>query len=75
MRVYVDEAPRDGTMDDLDGDGRIDRRDAEFLAALAESLESSPEGARLVGGIGRYAASEAHGPFVHVDVRHRTARW
>jgi len=73
--VYVDEAPRDGTMDDLDGDGRVDRRDAEFLAALAESLESSPDGERLVGGVGRYDANAAHGPFVHVDVRQRSARW
>ena len=73
--VYVDESPRDGTMDDLDGDGRVDRRDAEFLAALAESLEASPEGERLVGGIGHYAATDAHGPFVHVDVRQRSARW
>ena len=73
--VYVDEAPRDEVMDDLDRNGRVDRRDADFLAVLAESLESSPGGERLVGGVGRYDANAAHGPFVHVDVRERSARW
>ena len=73
--VYVDEAPRDGAMDDLDRDGRVDRRDADWLAALAESLETSPGGELLVGGVGRYDANAGHGPFVHVDVRERSARW
>ena len=73
--VYVDEAPQDGEMDDLDGDGRVDRSDAELLARLADSLDVSPEGEHLVGGLGSYSANHAHGPFVHVDVRDRRARW
>lgn len=73
--VYIDEAPQDGAMDDLDRDGRVDRRDADWLAVLAESLEAAPGGELLVGGVGRYEATSAHGPFVHVDVRERSARW
>jgi uncharacterized protein YcbK (DUF882 family) len=29
----------------------------------------------LTGGVGIYAATGAHGPFVHVDVRGVKARW
>jgi hypothetical protein len=70
--VFVDE-DRNGTMDDLTGDGRIDRADAERLKALALDVErASPD---LVGGVASYPGTAAHGPFVHVDVRGRAARW
>jgi uncharacterized protein YcbK (DUF882 family) len=60
-------------MDDLDGDGRIDLRDARLLAEAADAVERRhPE---LAGGIGVYPATDAHGPFVHIDVRGRRARW
>jgi len=29
----------------------------------------------LVGGIGIYPATSAHGPFVHIDARGTRARW
>src|SRR3712207_8624592 len=29
----------------------------------------------LAGGVGVYRATRAHGPFAHVDVRGRRARW
>jgi hypothetical protein len=70
--VYVDN-DRDGNMDDLDGDGRVDVRDAEIVARAAEAVEARH--ARVVGGIGVYAATSAHGPFVHIDTRGRRARW
>jgi hypothetical protein len=73
--VFVDEFPRDGIMDDINGDGRVDRRDSETLAAIAESMDESPGPEQFPGGVGRYGATAAHGPFVHVDVRDRPARW
>lgn len=65
--VFVDEN-HDGRMDDLNGDGRSDARDGELLYRLFET-------AGVEGGMGEYAPTRAHGPFVHVDVRDRRARW
>jgi uncharacterized protein YcbK (DUF882 family) len=60
-------------MIDLNGDGRVDVRDARVLASAAERVEAAhPE---LVGGVGVYQATSAHGPFVHIDVRGQRARW
>jgi hypothetical protein len=70
--VIVD-ADEDGRMDDLDGDGRVTIRDARVLYAVAESVER--EHPDLVGGLSAYAATTAHGPFVHVDTRGVRARW
>ncbi|WNG46227.1 hypothetical protein F0U60_20455 [Archangium minus] len=70
--VWLDD-DGDGQMDDLDGNGRIDVKDAEVLARAVERVEQRvPE---LVGGYGTYRANRAHGPFVHIDVRGTPARW
>jgi hypothetical protein len=70
--IFVDN-DGDGRMDDLNGDGRVDHRDAQVIMTAAERVERKyPE---LVGGIGVYRANSAHGPFAHVDVRGRRARW
>ncbi|HYW49804.1 MAG TPA: hypothetical protein VE861_04310, partial [Gemmatimonadaceae bacterium] len=64
---------RDGRMDDLNGDGRVNGKDSELIARAVERVESAhPE---LIGGMGRYHATNAHGPFVHIDVRGNAARW
>jgi uncharacterized protein YcbK (DUF882 family) len=65
--IFVD-ANHDGRMDDLNGDGRSDAGDAEVLYRLFEEPQST-------GGLGKYRETRAHGPFVHVDVRDRRARW
>lgn len=70
--VYIVNGTRDW-MSDLNGDGRVDLRDARVLAAAAERVEQ--EHPELVGGIGVYPATSAHGPFVHIDVRGTKARW
>jgi hypothetical protein len=72
--IFIDENG-DGVMDDLNGDGRIDIRDAEVLYHLIDDAAARPEARGLIGGLGKYAATAAHGPFVHVDVRERQARW
>jgi hypothetical protein len=70
--VFVD-ADGNGTMDDLNGDGRITKADAKVLFKVAESVEAAhPD---LVGGLSPYNANSAHGPFVHVDARGTKARW
>ncbi len=73
--VYVDVSPVDGNMDDLNGDGKVDRKDSETLAAWIEELTPQPFWQRMVGGLGIYKANAAHGPFVHVDTRGSRARW
>jgi hypothetical protein len=72
--IYVDVNPRDGTMDDLNGDGVINKQDAEWLAAIIDRMSRNSEFATL-GGLGVYGSTAAHGPFVHVDVRGYRARW
>jgi len=72
--IFIDQNG-DGVMDDLNGDGRSDIRDAEVLYRLIDGAAARPEAHGLIGGIGKYPPTAAHGPFVHVDVRDRTARW
>jgi Uncharacterized protein conserved in bacteria len=72
--IFIDE-DGDGVMDDLNGDGLSDIRDAEVLYQLIDDAAARPEAQKLIGGIGKYPATAAHGPFVHVDVRDRKARW
>ena len=72
--IFIDE-DGDGVMDDLNGDGRSDIRDAEVLYQLIDAAAARPEAQGLIGGLGIYRSTTAHGPFVHVDVRDRKARW
>ena len=73
--IYVDAAPRDGVMDDLNGDGVFNVEDAGVLYEVIDELFGQDDHERFVGGLGRYRKTEAHGPFVHVDVRGFRARW
>ncbi len=70
--VFIDN-DRNGWMDDLNGDGKIDERDAKVLAAAADRVEKKYPA--LIGGVGTYDACCGHGPFVHIDVRGYRARW
>jgi uncharacterized protein YcbK (DUF882 family) len=70
--VYPDD-DGNGVLDDLNGDGRVDLADARILANAAEAVER--EHPSLVGGIGIYPGNRVHGPFVHIDVRGKRARW
>lgn len=75
--IYVDVNPKDGVMDDLDGDGKITVADAKFLWNMAESFfKNDPYYQKyFIGGLGLYRANSVRGPFVHVDVRGSRARW
>ena len=72
MDFYIDN-DRDGRMDDLNGDGRVDIGDARVLAEAADRVER--EHPTLIGGIGIYRPTGAHSGFVHVDTRGYRARW
>jgi len=70
--VYVDN-DGDGRMDDLNGDRRVDHRDAQVIRDAAERVERRH--VDLVGGVGVYRSASGHGPFAHIDVRGQRARW
>jgi len=62
-------------MDDLNGDGRVDKADADTLYDFFEATASGEDFVAFEGGLGCYDSTPAHGPFVHVDVRGTRARW
>jgi hypothetical protein len=72
MDWFVDN-DRDGRMDDLNHDGRIDTDDGRVIVQAAEAVER--EHPSLVGGIGLYRPTGAHAGFVHIDTRGFRARW
>lgn len=71
--IFVD-ADGNGWMDDLTGDGRVTRADATYLANVVRSVPTEGEDS-FVGGLGVYGSSNRRGPFVHVDLRGKQARW
>lgn len=73
--IYIDESPKDDMMDDLNNDGVINFLDAQFLYNHIDHLSSTARYEILPGGLGAYEENEAHGPFVHIDVRGYQARW
>jgi len=65
---------RNGCMDDLNGDGRVDVQDARVIVAAAESVERKYPS--LIGGIGVYRpVPGSHCGMVHIDARGNRARW
>lgn len=74
MDIYIDQ-DANGTMDDVNRDGRVDTNDARFILRVAEELDNSEEWSWLKGGAGVYHANSAHGPYIHVDARGYVARW
>jgi uncharacterized protein YcbK (DUF882 family) len=72
MDWFVDN-DRDGRMDDLNGDGRVDTGDGRVIVNAAERVEKKHP--QLIGGIGLYKPTGAHAGFVHLDTRGIRARW
>jgi hypothetical protein len=73
--IFIDESPKDGNMDDLNRDGKSNELDALVLSRIIEGMDRDPEYRQFAGGLGSYEKTQAHGPFVHVDVRGWGARW
>lgn len=72
--IYVDE-DGDGRMDDLNGDGRSNYRDAEWLSRIIEDNLNTSWYRPYIGGLGIYGPKPHRGAFIHVDTRGFKARW
>ena len=70
--IFIDN-DGNGSMDDLNHDGRVDVHDAEVIQRAVDNVER--RNPSLVGGVGVYSACCGHGPFTHIDVRGSRARW
>jgi hypothetical protein len=70
--IYIDN-DGNGGMDDLNGDGRVNIRDARVIQDAVERVERAHP--QLVGGCGIYPGTGSHGPFAHIDTRGFRARW
>jgi len=74
--IFIDTRRPHGMMDDLNGDGKIDHRDAAILYDIVEELTPRQRFRQFVGGLGLYKERPGvRGPFVHVDARGSKARW
>jgi hypothetical protein len=73
--IFIDEKPKNGIMDDLNGDGAIDYRDAAIIYDIIDEMYGKSFYEAFVGGLGWYRKTSRHGPFVHVDVRGFRVRW
>lgn len=73
--IFIDAAPLDGEMDDLNGDGVNDGKDSELLFNLVDGMSINEFFLPYIGGIGKYSKNRSHGAFVHVDVRGFRAVW
>jgi len=73
--IFIDENPRDGMMDDINRDGKINVEDAGVLYEIVDRLHRKSHYAPFIGGMGKYRKTSNHGPFVHVDNRGNRTRW
>ncbi|MDQ3003713.1 MAG: D-Ala-D-Ala carboxypeptidase family metallohydrolase [Fibrobacterota bacterium] len=73
--IFIDNAPVNGEMDDLNGDGISDGLDSGLLFDLVDKLSVNEYFLPYIGGIGKYSKNRSHGAFVHVDVRGFRVIW
>ena len=72
MDIAVDN-DRNGIMDDLNGDGRINLSDARVIGTAVDHVEAKYP--HLVGGMHYYPPTGGHQGMVHIDTRGYRARW
>jgi uncharacterized protein YcbK (DUF882 family) len=70
--IFIDN-DGNGQMDDLNHDGRVNIADAKVIQDAAGRVERAHPS--LIGGVGIYSGTSAHGPFTHIDTRGYPARW
>ncbi|HEX2095607.1 MAG TPA: hypothetical protein VHG28_24635 [Longimicrobiaceae bacterium] len=72
MDIAVDN-DRNGIMDDLNRDGRINLSDARIIGRAVDRVEQKYPS--LVGGMHYYPPTGGHRGMVHIDTRGNRARW
>ena len=72
MDLFIDK-DKDGSMDDLNGDGKFNGEDVAVLYDLAKEFHK--ENKAYTGGIGKYLQTSVHTEFIHMDNRGYMARW
>ncbi len=70
--IFIDN-DGNGQMDDLNHDGRVNIADAKVIQDAVNRVERAHPS--LIGGVGIYSGTSAHGPFTHIDTRGYPARW
>jgi hypothetical protein len=70
--IFIDN-DGNGSMDDLNHDGRVNIADAKVIQDAVNRVERAHPS--LIGGCGIYSGTSAHGPFTHIDTRGYPARW
>lgn len=73
--IIIDVYPKDGYMDDLNSDGKVNYKDADILYDMVEGVYERREYEEYVGGLGLYRRTSEHSPFIHIDTRGYKARW
>jgi Peptidase M15 len=72
--IFIDK-DKDGLMDDLNEDRKVDYQDAAVLQNTVDNMQAERQYHAFLGGLGVYDSTASHGPFVHVDVRGVQAKW
>jgi uncharacterized protein YcbK (DUF882 family) len=72
--IFIDK-DEDGSMDDLNRDHKVDRRDVAVLQKIIDNMQAEGQYQFFPGGLGVYDSTASHGPFVHVDVRGVQVKW
>jgi hypothetical protein len=72
--IFID-ADGDGRLDDLNRDGRQDRKDVQTFFDIVDRYRAAHADEDYSGGLGLYQRNSRHGGFIHVDTRGYRARW
>jgi hypothetical protein len=72
--VYID-LNGNGWMEDLNSDGKIDKKDAAILYQIINERFGPGRQSRFMGGLSLYPERSWRTPFIHLDARGTAARW
>lgn len=72
--IFIDK-DNDFRMDDLNGDGYHNKKDALYLFGIIDKIHDQPWYSPFIGGLGLYGANSRHPAFLHLDSRGYRARW
>jgi len=73
-QIIIDEN-NDGIMDDVNGDGKTDMKDARWLFELIDKLSGRKDYQRFEGGLAHYKLNKKFGGYVYIDARGNKVRY